>query len=150
MRPALLVALLAVALVGTGCTASSPDRPGAPDPTEPGVSLTTEQDRLVDELSRLPGIADLEVRLRSGATFGRQVIIEATGDGSGDGLDIVDELTRAGWHTLAFVPTEVRATLILDGGNLTPLDLGFDRRGADPAGLYDRYGPPAADESWRP
>lgn len=149
MRPTALGCLIALLLVCTGCRAETPARSTPTEEAE--VTLDAEEDRLQDEAGQMHGLTDVDVRLRSGVTFGRQVIIEAGLDGSADGLTILDELTQAGWHTLAFVPTEVRVTLTAtDGAALTPRDLGFSRAGADPAGLYDRYGPPAADESWRP
>lgn len=145
----LLAGALGLVLLLPACGAggaSPPDFTATPD-------LSTERDRIVAELTAVPALTGTEVRLSSGATTGNQVVIDAatTSADPAEQRVTLEEITRAGWHTAAFVPTEVRTSLVgPDGATLDPRDLGFPRRGADAAGLFAMFGPPAADEEWRP
>ena len=134
--------LLTAACGGAGGASSSP----APD-------LDAETARMSTELAGIEGVRSADVRLRADATSGRQVTVDAATDAttSGEQRAVLEAVTEAGWHTTAFVPTEVRATLVgPDGTTLDARDLGFPRRGADAAGLYAMFGAPAADEDWQP
>ena len=63
------------------------------------------------------GAVVVPVRLADQATTGRQVRIEAgTSAPAPERTEILDELARAGWHTSAFVPTEVRVSLVASDG----------------------------------
>lgn len=139
------LAALALVLATTACQA-------APEAKEAAVDLEAGRAELVAHLSEHGALTTVDVRLVDEATAGRQVRIEAgTSAAPAERTEVLEELARAGWHTSAFVPTEVRVSLVAsDGATLDARDLGFARRGADAAALFDRYGPPAADESWRP
>ncbi len=127
--------------------------PGTPAPASPVPDLAAESDRLTAELAALDTVTAAEVQVRSGATWGRQVVIDAsTSSADPDGqLAVLDQLVHAGWDTAAFVPTDVSTVLSAPGGVvLDARDLGFTHQGAGPTGLYERFGPPAADPGWRP
>lgn len=132
--------LVATACSGGGDTGAEPD-------------LAAEGDRIAAELTGLDPVTGAEVQVRSGATWGRQVLVDVTTDDADPAGQrvVLEEAARAGWNTTAFVPTDVHATLVGPGGvSLDVRDLGFPHRGADPAGLYELFGAPAADEDWRP
>lgn len=139
------LAALALLLATAACQA-------APEAGADAVDLEAGRAELVAQLTEHAALTTVDVHLADQATTGRQVRIEAgTSAPAPERTEILDELARAGWHTSAFVPTEVRVSLVAsDGATLDARDIGFARRGADAAALFDRYGPPAADESWRP
>ena len=139
------LAALALVLACAACQ-SAPGHPGD------AVDLEASRAELVAHLAERPELTTVDVRLADQATTGRQVRIEAgTSAPAAEHPELLDQLVRAGWHTTAFVPTEVRVSLVgPDGATSDARDLGFARRGADAGALFDRYGPPAADESWRP
>lgn len=151
MRRLLACCVLGMALLLPAC-AGERDGSAAPAPRAT-PDLSAESDRLAAELSEVASLTGAEVRLRSGATTGDQVVIDAatTSADTTEQRAALEEITQAGWHTAAFVPTEVRTSLVgPDGATLDARDLGFPRRGADAAGLFAMFGPPAADEEWRP
>ena len=146
MRRLLAGCAAALVLLVPAC---SGDATGAPEP----VDLTAESERLVGVLSGIPEVASADVQLRTGATSGNQVTIEAaTSSTDTDGQrEVLERVTEVGWHTAAFVPTEVRTSVVgPDGTTLDARDLGFPRRGADAAGLFALFGAPTADAAWRP
>lgn len=150
MRRWLAACAVGLVLLVPACAARTAPEDAASSP-EP--DLAAEEERLAAEVSGLEPVTDAEVRLRTGITHGRQVIIRATTASTvpAELTEVLAEVTRAGWNTAAFVPTEVRSQVIGPGGEtLDPLDLGFPRRGADSAGLFELFGPPAADEDWQP
>lgn len=145
MRRLLACCAVGLVLLLPACTASGP--------TGAGADLDAESERLSAELSGLETVTSVDVALRTGATAGNQVTIEAATSSTEaeSQRTVLEQLTRAGWDTAAFVPTEVRTVLVgPDGTTIDPRDLGFPRRGADAAGLFALFGPPAADEDWRP
>ncbi|WP_152192246.1 hypothetical protein [Georgenia satyanarayanai] len=122
-------------------------------PASPAPDLAAESDRLTAALSALDAVTSAEVQVRSGATWGQQVVIDAATSTTdpAEQLAVLDRLVHAGWDTAAFVPTDVSTVLTAPGGAvLDARDLGFTHQGAGPTGLYERYGPPAADPGWRP
>lgn len=149
MRRVLVSGTLGLVLLTASC---SGEADGAPGPA-PTADLDAESERIVAELAALDAVTSADVRLRTGANAGRQVTIDAVTSATDGGAqrEVLEAVTEAGWHTTAFVPTEVRTTVVgPDGETLDPRDLGFPRRGADAAGLYARFGAPAADEDWQP
>lgn len=142
-----LLAAAGIALLLPACAAGPSGGTGAqPD-------HDAESRRLVAELTALTTVTGADVRLRTGATWGRQVTLDVATDSADPGTqrELLEEATRLGWNTTSFVPSEVRTTVVgPDGTTLDPRDLGFGTRGADSAGLYARFGAPAADEDWRP
>ena len=147
MRRAAGCAVVALLLLTAACGGAG----GAP--SSPAPDLDAETARMSTELAGIEGVRSADVRLRADATSGRQVTVDAATDAttSGEQRAVLEAVTEAGWHTTAFVPTEVRVTLVApDSTTLDARDLGFPRRGADAAGLYAMFGAPAADEDWQP
>lgn len=139
-------ALLGLLLLVPGACATTEEEPAMPD-------LDAEETRLTEALTALDGVREVEVQLRSDPTVSRQVTLHAASDlADPAGLhEALDAVTREGWGTLAFVPSEVRASIVgAEGLALDVRDLGFSRLGASSTWLFDRYGPPAADDGWRP
>ena len=135
-----LLLLLPGACAGTAADRQTPD-------------LDAEETRLTAVLTALDGVREAEVQLRSDLTVSRQVTLHAASDlaDPAELHDLLDAVTRAGWGTLAFVPSEVRASVVgAEGVALDVRDLGFSRQGASSTWMFDRYGPPAADDGWRP
>lgn len=149
MRRLLACCALGLLLLVPACAGGG--SPDAPAPTSP--DLAAESDRLTAELATLDTVTSAEVRVRSGATWGRQVVIDATTSSADpdEQRAVLDQLVHAGWDTAAFVPTDVSTVLTAPGGVvLDARDLGFAHQGAGPTGLYERFGPPAADPGWQP
>lgn len=150
MRRLLACCALGLLLLVPACS----DGGGSPDtPASPAPDLAAESDRLTAELAALDAVTSAEVQVRSGATWGRQVVIDATTSSvdADEQLAVLDAVVHAGWDTAAFVPTDVSTVLTAPGGVvLDARDLGFTHQGAGPTGLYERFGPPAADPGWRP
>ncbi|MCM3662248.1 hypothetical protein M3148_14790 [Georgenia satyanarayanai] len=147
MRRLLASGALGLLLLLPACS----DGAGTPAPTSP--DLTDESERLTAELTALDTVTSAEVQVRSGATWGQQVVIDAATSSAdpGEQLAVLDRLVHAGWDTVAFVPTDVSTVLTAPGGVvLDARDLGFPHQGAGPTGLYERFGPPAANPAWRP
>jgi len=147
VRRPLVVGLAGLAVLLGACG-------GGPSGTAvPAPDLDAESRRITAEVTALGAVTGAEVRLRGGATWGRQVLLDAATDSpdAATQREVLEQVVRLGWHTTAFVPTEVRVTVVgPDGTTLDPRDLGFPGRGADSAGLFDLFGPPAADPDWRP
>ena len=115
--------------------------------------LRARNDVPVIMLTALDTVTFAEVQVRSGPTWGRQVVIDATTSSTDpdEQLAVLDAVVHAGWDTAAFVPTDVSTVLTApDGVALDARNLGFAHQGASPSGLFDRFGPPAADPGWRP
>lgn len=149
MRRRSAALLLGLLLLVPACSPAEKD----PTMTPPPLDLDAEQVRLTAAVTALDGVREAQVRLRSDATVGRQVTVTAVSGHRGpDELhDVLDAVTHAAWDTAVFVPTEVRTSVVGDGGRTVDVrDLGFTRRGASSSWLFDRYGPPAADGTWRP
>lgn len=151
MRRVLTCAAVGLVLLTTACAG---DVTGTAGPTAgPTPDLTAESERMVTEVAGIETVTSADVRLRADATAGRQVTVDAVtaATGAEEQRAALEAVTEVGWHTTAFVPTEVRATLVgPDGVTLDARDLGFPRRGADAAGLYAMFGAPAGDEDWQP
>lgn len=150
MRRVAGCAVVALVLLATACGGGGG---GAAPSSSPTPDLDAETARMSSELTGIEGVTSADVRLRADASSGRQVTVDAATDATAPGEQraVLEAVTEAGWHTTAFVPTEVRATLVgPDGTTLDARDLGFPRRGADAAGLYAMFGAPAADEDWQP
>ncbi|WP_413451324.1 hypothetical protein AA0Y32_16790 [Georgenia phoenicis] len=145
-----LLAACAVGLLLLGCAEGATS---APAPPSPAVDLAAESERLTTELGALDTVSTAQAQVRSGATWGRQVVIEAETSSTdpAEQLALLDSLVHAGWDTAAFVPTDVSTVLgTPDGTVLDARDLGMPLQGARPDALYERFGPPAADPGWRP
>lgn len=150
MRRPAACAAVSLLLLASACASGGTD---AGAPVSPAPDLATEGERLTGELTALDDVASVDVRVRSGPTWGRQVVIDATTSSTdhAEQLAVLDALVHAGWDTAAFVPTDVSTVLTApDGTALDARDLGFSHQGAGPSGLFERYGPPAADPAWRP
>ncbi|PYG00958.1 hypothetical protein SAMN05216184_102116 [Georgenia satyanarayanai] len=150
MRRLLTCGALALLLLTPACADDGGADTAAPDP---GPDLAEEGERLTEELTALDTVTSARVQVRSGPTWGRQVVIDATTSSTdpGERLTVLDAIVHAGWDTAAFVPTDVSTVLTApDGVALDARDLGFTHQGAGPSGLFERFGPPAADPGWRP
>ena len=147
MRRLLACGALALLVLVPACS----DGTATPAPASP--DLAAESERLTTALAALDTVTSAEARVRSGATWGQQVIIDAATSSADpeEQLAVLNRLVHAGWDTAAFVPTDVSTVLTAPGGVvLDARDLGFTHQGAGPTGLYERFGPPAADPAWRP
>lgn len=103
------------------------------------------------KLERVPGLADIGVETKQ--SFGKPLLVRTSVEllqMPVSPADLLERVARYVWDGAPKSPVALQVTLSSPGEQWTLKDLDFPDEVARPYELYERFGAPAADPTWKP
>ncbi|MDO5033893.1 MAG: hypothetical protein Q4E01_00680 [Actinomycetaceae bacterium] len=109
------------------------------------------REMLAEKLARVPGLSEVEVETKQ--AFGKPLLVRtqvSLSEMPVSPTDLLDRTARYLWDGAPKSPVALQVSLSGPGERWTLVDLDFPDEVARPHELFERFGAPASDPTWKP